>query len=135
MVASEHKESGNEDILREFQFTLARQENMENGETEELRPVKLESVVLNSIRHSFQTLDECKSGKVAKSQLQVLCASMCLDIGAIYDAQHLTDFKHPSTTLDFEDFVEYLQDHLLVKGWFGNLKCAIVEKLLMSSKA
>ena len=86
-------------------------------ETESTRlPVKLESIVLNSIRHSFQTLDETNSGKVAKSQLQVLCASICLDIGTSYDAQHLADFKSPSTTLNFQGFVEYLEDHLLSKG-------------------
>ena len=92
--------------------------NMElSEETEEKqRPVKLESVALNSIRHSFQTLDENNSGKVAKSQLQVLCASICRDIGAIYDAQHLADFKSSSTSLNFQDFTEYLQDHLLSKG-------------------
>lgn len=90
--------------------------DMESTE-EKQPPVQLETVVLNSIRHSFQTLDENHSGKVAKSQLQVLCASLCFDcIGAVYDAQHLTDFKSPSTTLNFQDFMEYLQGHLLLKG-------------------
>lgn len=90
----------------------------ENGglEVEEVRPFQFETVVLNSIRHSFETLDEANSGKVAKSQLQVLCAGICLNIGATHDAQNLTNFKHPSTSLSFQDFVQYLHDHLRVKG-------------------
>ena len=92
-------------------------------ETDETRrPVKLETVVLNSLRHSFQTLDEVKSGRVAKSQLQVLCASICLDVGTSYDAQHLADFKSPSTTLNCQDFLEYIQDHLLLKGGLDNFR-------------
>ena len=98
-------------LLIKFQNTT----KMEGSEDNRL-PVKLESVVLNSIRHSFQTLDETNSGKVTKLQLQFLCASICLDIGTNYDAQHLSDFKSPLTTLSFQDFVEYLEDHLLSKG-------------------
>lgn len=87
-----------------------------DGEKGKLSPVKLESAVLNSIRHSFQSLDETSSGKVAKSKLQVLCASICRDIGVTFDTQHLTDFKSPSTTITFQDFIQYLQDDLLSKG-------------------
>ena len=108
------KEPGNE-VLRANSRT---QQNMEGSEEidQTQRPVELETVVLNSIRHSFQTLDEANSGKVAKSQLQVLCASISLDIGTNYDAQHLADFKSPSTMLNCQDFLEYIQDHLLSKG-------------------
>lgn len=87
-----------------------------DGEKGNQPSVKLESDVLNSIRHTFQTLDETNSGKVAKSKLQVLCASICRDIGVTFDTQHLTDFKSSSTTITFQDFIQYLQDRLLVKG-------------------
>ena len=87
--------------------------------------VKLESDVLNSIRHTFQTLDETNSGKVAKSKLQVLCASICRDIGVTFDTQHLTDFKSTSTTITFQDFVKYLQGHLLVKGRLDIYVCTV----------
>jgi len=87
-----------------------------DGEKENQPSIKLESDVLNSIRHTFQTLDEANSGKVAKSKLQVLCASICRDIGVTFDTQHLADFKSASTTITFQDFIQYLEDHLLVKG-------------------
>lgn len=87
-----------------------------DGENENRPSVKLESDVLNSIRHTFQTLDETNAGKVAKSKLQVLCASICRDIGVTFDTQHLADFKSTSTTISFQDFIQYLQDHLFVKG-------------------
>lgn len=86
------------------------------GEQENQSSIKLESDVLNSIRHTFQTLDETNSRQVAKSKLQVLCASICRDIGVTFDTQHLTDFKSSSTTITFQDFIQYLQSHLLVKG-------------------
>ncbi|XP_074624495.1 switch-associated protein 70-like isoform X1 [Acropora palmata] len=97
-------------------------------EAEELQPVQFESVVLNSIRHSFEILDEANSGKVAKSQLQVLCAGICLNIGATHDAQNLTNFKHPSTSLSFQDFVQYLHDHLRVTAQ-AEIDCEKIHQL------
>lgn len=103
---------------------------MEETETKENQSsVKLESDVLNSIRHTFQTLDETNSGKVAKSKLQVLCASICRDIAVTFDTQHLVDFKSSSTTITFQDFIQYLQDHLLVKAQAETIDYSKVHKL------
>ena len=80
------------------------------------RPVKLESDVVNSIRHSFVTLDESGSGEVAKSQLQVFCASVCRDFEITFDAQDLSNYKPDSSNMSFQDFIEYLQACLLPRG-------------------
>lgn len=85
-------------------------------------PIKLESDVRNSIRHSFLLLDETSSGKVNKSKLQVLCASLCRDVGLTFNTQHLVDFNSPSTSITFQDFIQYLQNELLSQGTLNIFK-------------
>ena len=85
-------------------------------EEQKPRPVKLEYEQVNGIRHAVETLDEGKVGQVAKSKLQVMCASICRDLGVSYSAEDLTSFRDETTSLSCRDFVEYLQEELLPKG-------------------
>ena len=87
-------------------------------EEQKPRPVKLEYEQVNGMRHAVETLDEGKVGQVAKSKLQVMCASICRDLGVSYSAEDLTSFRDETTSLSCRDFVEYLQEELLPKGKF-----------------
>lgn len=98
---------------------MAEQCEIAAEEEQKSRPVKLEYEQINGIRHAFDTLDEGNVGQVSKSKLQVLCASICRDLGVNYSADDLTNFKeNSSSSLSCRDFVEYLQEELLPKGKF-----------------
>ena len=88
----------------------------EDAVVESLRPVKLESEQINSIRAVFETLDDSHSGQVAKSRLQVLCASLCRDCDVPFSSENLVEYKGGQTSLTCRDFLDYLQEDLLPKG-------------------
>ena len=88
----------------------------EDAVVESLRPVKLESEQINSIRAVFETLDDSRSGQVAKSRLQVLCASLCRDCDVPFSSENLVEYKGGQTSLTCRDFLDYLQEDLLPKG-------------------
>lgn len=93
-----------------------------NVEEEKPRPIKLETEVKNSIRHTFEALQNSNgrnslAGEVAKSKLQVLCATISRDLGVPYSADDLNlKFKDLKKSLSCGEFVEYLEEHLLPKG-------------------
>jgi hypothetical protein len=98
---------------------------MEANNTEEEKPrsVKLETEVKNSIRHTYEALQDSNgrnslaAGEVAKSKLQVLCATISRDIGIPYSADDLNlNFKEEKKSLSCAEFVEYLEEVLLPKG-------------------
>ena len=89
--------------------------NMAEG-SEPRGPVRLETEQLNSIKAAFQSLDESNTGQVAKSRLQVLCASLCRDCEIAYTTDDLDAYKPGQKTMGSGDLVDYLQEELLPKG-------------------
>lgn len=114
----------NELKRKEFWSIVKVLETMEPNSVEEEkpRPVKLETEVKNSIRHTFEALQNSNgrnslAGEVAKSKLQVLCATISRDLGIAYSADDLNlNFKEDKKSLSCAEFVEYLEEHLLPKG-------------------
>jgi len=91
-------------------------------EVEEKVPVKLGTEVKNSIRHTFEALQQSNgknsatSDEVAKSKLQLVCANISQDLGIAYSSDDLESFKTDKTCLSCGEFVDYLEDELLPKG-------------------
>ena len=95
--------------------------DVESTEIEEPIPIKLETEVKNSIRHTFEALQlrngqNASEGEVAKSKLQVLCATISRDIGIPYSSEDFDNFKQEKKSLSCGEFVDYLEDELLPKG-------------------
>ncbi|XP_048582989.1 switch-associated protein 70 [Nematostella vectensis] len=80
----------------------------------------LRTEVKNCIRHVYEALADAngadETGKVAKSKLQLLCATISRDTSIPYLADDLTNFKENETSLLYTEFIEYLEERLLVKA-------------------
>ncbi|KAK3751516.1 hypothetical protein QZH41_019089, partial [Actinostola sp. cb2023] len=101
--------------------------DVESTEIEEPIPIKLETEVKNSIRHTFEALQlrngqNASEGEVAKSKLQVLCATISRDIGVPYSSEDFDNFKQEKKSLSCGEFVDYLEDELLPKGGAPDLQ-------------
>ncbi|KXJ28917.1 switch-associated protein 70 [Exaiptasia diaphana] len=93
----------------------------EGQDNEENVPVKLNTEVKNSIRHTFEALQlsngrNSASGEVPKSKLQVLCASISRDLTIPYSSDDLDNYKADKKSLSCGEFVDYLEDELLPQG-------------------
>lgn len=90
-------------------------------EMEEIVPIKLGTEVKNSIRHTFEALQQNNgktsiTGDVAKSKLKLVCANISQDLGIAYSSDDLDNFKADKKSLTCGEFVDYLEDELLPKG-------------------
>lgn len=78
--------------------------------------IKLDTEVANGIKHAVVTLDESKSGKVAKSQLQALVANISQAIKTSYVSDDLENYLPDNTDLTVTEFLNFLENQLLAKG-------------------
>ena len=83
----------------------------------ELMPKKkLPYYTTNCLKHALRVLDSQNVGCFAKTQLQVFYASICNVLNLKYNAEDLILFKVEKTHLMFEEFINFIEDDLLVKG-------------------
>lgn len=99
---NEDKKSGKWDISLEAS-TLKR----------ELRA--LDYFTINGLRQAFDVLDAKNNGRVAKTQLQIICINLCTVISVPFSAADLNGFTE-SIDLSFDDFHQYISTVLLPKS-------------------
>lgn len=93
----------------------------EGNEIVEKVPVKIDTEIKNSIRHTFEAL-QLKNGQnndikeVQKSKLQLLCASISRDLAISYTSEDLENYKDDKNSLSYTEFLDYLENELLPHG-------------------
>ena len=78
--------------------------------------VTLDTEVANGIKHAVVAMDESRSGRVAKSQLQAVVANVCQAIKTPFVSDDLDEYLPEHTDLSVSEFLEFLETKLLVKG-------------------
>ena len=78
--------------------------------------ITLDTEVANGIKHAVGTLDESNTGKVAKSQLQAMVANICQALKIPFASDGLENYLPDNTDLSVLEFLEFLENQLLVKG-------------------
>ncbi|XP_066934419.1 switch-associated protein 70-like [Clytia hemisphaerica] len=75
----------------------------------------LEYFTANGLRQAFNVLDPKSTGKVTKTQLQILCINLCNVINVQFSPEDIMKFKDGEKELQFQDFIAYIGSKLLRK--------------------
>ena len=76
----------------------------------------LEYFTANGLNQAFNELDPKSTGKVAKTQLQILCINLCTVIKVPFSPEHIMKFMEETKELQFQDFLVYIGSKLLQKS-------------------
>ena len=76
----------------------------------------LEYFTANALRQAFNVLDPKNTGKVTKTQLQILCINLCNVVNVPFSPEDIMKFKDGEKELQFQDFVAYIGSKLLRKS-------------------
>ena len=76
----------------------------------------LEYFTANGLHQAFQELDPKNTGKVAKTQLQILCINLCTVLGVPFSPENIMKFMEETKELKFQDFLVYIGSNLLHKS-------------------
>jgi hypothetical protein len=76
----------------------------------------LEYFTANGLHQAFHVLDPKKTGKVIKTQLQILCINLCTVTNVPFSPDNIMKYKEKEKELNFQEFLCYIASQILVKS-------------------
>ena len=87
-----------------------------NDKVAKKRKDGLEYHLVNGLKHAFKIIDVRKQEKLAKSQVQVLCSTICQALEIKYRQDDLRKFMMDEELLSVSDVVQYVDTELIKQG-------------------
>ena len=79
----------------------------------------LEYFTANGLHQAFNVLDPQNTGKVIKTQLQILCINLCTVTNVPFSPDKIMKYKEEEKDLNFQEFLSYIASHILVESKFN----------------